>query len=183
MGPTSFAEAKTAFAEQISALAEGGVDVFCFETFTDLSELKQAIDAARDVAPQIPIIAHVVIDMEAKLPAGSPVEWAMHELERWHVDVIGLNCSVGPGPMLSAVSKIRKATNKPISLQPNAGLPKVVEGRTIYMCSPEYMGEYAKNFLSAGVHLLVAVAERRPSIFVPWLMRSVTARQWLAMRI
>jgi methionine synthase I (cobalamin-dependent)/5,10-methylenetetrahydrofolate reductase len=153
-GPTSFAEAKEAFGEQIAALVAGGIDVLCFETFADLSELKQAIDAAHETAPQIPIIAHVVIDMEAKLPAGSPVEWAMHELEKWRVDAVGLNCSVGPGPMLSAIEKIRKGTKKPICVQPNAGLPKVVEGRTIYMCSPEYMGEFAKNFLAAGVQFV-----------------------------
>lgn len=153
-GPTSYEEAQQAFSEQILALVSGGIDVLCLETFADLAELKQAIDAARNCAPELPIIAHVVIDMDGKLPAGSPVEWAMHELEAWNVDVVGLNCSVGPGPMLSAMDRIRAGSQRPVCLQPNAGLPKIVEGRTIYMCSPEYMGEFAKNFLSAGVQFI-----------------------------
>ncbi len=153
-GPTSFAEAEELFKEQIKGLIDGGVDLISLETFDDISEIRQAISATRSVNPDIPVIAHMVINMDGKLPAGSPIEWAIQELDRWHVDGIGLNCSVGPGPMLSAVAKIRAVTNLPISLQPNAGLPKQVDGRTIYMCTPEYMGEYAKNFLQSDVQFI-----------------------------
>ncbi len=153
-GPTSFAEAKAAFREQIHALVEGGVDVISLETFADITELQQAILAAREVNANIPVIAHLMINPDGKLPAGTPVEWAMKKLDEWQVDVLGLNCSVGPQPMMTAIEKIRSVTQKPISFQPNAGLPKRVEGRSIYMCSPEYMAEFAKNFLQAGVQFI-----------------------------
>jgi len=153
-GPTSFAEARAAFSEQIRGLLDGGVDLICLETFGDLSEIKQAIDAVRTLAPELPLIAHMVMNMDGKLLMGSPIEWAMRELDRWQVDALGLNCSIGPAPMLTAVDKIRAVTSLPLSLQPNAGLPKTVDGRTIYMCTPEYMGEFAKNFLQAGVQFV-----------------------------
>ncbi len=153
-GPTSFAEARATYREQIEGLVAGGIDVLCFETFADISELQQAILAARDVAPEMPIIAHIVMNPDGNTPIGTPIEWAMKKLDEWAVDVVGLNCSVGPAPMMSAISRIRATTKRPISLQPNAGLPKDVEGRQIYMSTPEYMAEFAKDFLQAGVQFV-----------------------------
>jgi homocysteine S-methyltransferase len=153
-GPTSFAEARDTFREQIEGLVAGGIDVLCFETFADISELQQAILAARDVVPNMPIIAHIVMNPDGNTPIGTPIEWAMKKLDEWAVDVVGLNCSVGPAPMMSAIARIRSTTKRPISLQPNAGLPKDVEGRQIYMSTPEYMAEFAKDFLQAGVQFV-----------------------------
>lgn len=153
-GPTSFEEARSAFREQAAGLIEGGVDVLLLETFADISEIQQAILAVRDIAPEIPIIAHLVIDPEGVTPLGTPVEWAMKKLDEWQVEAVGLNCSVGPAPMMTAIARIRSATSKPICFQPNAGLPKEVEGRKIYMSTPEYMGEFAKDFLQAGVQFV-----------------------------
>lgn len=153
-GPTSFEEARSAFREQAAGLLAGGVDVILLETFSDISEIQQAILAVRDLAPEIPLIAHLVIDPEGVTPIGTPIEWAMKKLDDWQVDVVGLNCSVGPAPMMTAIARIRSATNKPICFQPNAGLPKEVEGRKIYMSTPEYMGEFAKDFLQAGVQFV-----------------------------
>jgi homocysteine S-methyltransferase len=153
-GPTSFDEARAAFREQIAGLVEGGVDVVCLETFSDISEIHQAILAARDVKPDLPIIAHLVIDPDGATPLGTPLEWAMTKLDEWNVDAVGLNCSVGPAPMMTAIPRIRAATQKPISFQPNAGLPKLVDGRQIYMSTPEYMAEFAKDFLQAGVRFV-----------------------------
>lgn len=153
-GPTSFAEAKAAFARQIRGLVDGGVDVICLETFADISEIHEAISAAKEVAPHLPLIAHMVINPDGHTPFGSPIEWAMKKLDEWAVDAVGLNCSVGPAPMMTAIAKIRSATPKPISFQPNAGLPKEVEGRQIYMSTPEYMAEFAKDFLQAGVQFV-----------------------------
>ena len=153
-GPTSFAEAMGAFRTQIAGLVEGGADLISFETFADISELHQAILAARSVRADLPIIAHVVINPDGLSPMGTPIEWAMQKLEEWQVDVVGLNCSVGPQPMMSVLPRIRAVTKRPISLQPNAGLPRLVEGRTIYMCSPEYMAEFTKNFLQEGVQFV-----------------------------
>lgn len=153
-GPTSFDEARAAFREQIRGLVEGGVDVLLLETFSDISEIQQAILAARDVAPELPVIAHLVINPDGTTPIGTPLEWAMKKLDEWNVDVVGLNCSVGPQPMMTAIPRIRGATQRPICFQPNAGLPKEVDGRQIYMSTPEYMAEFAKDFLQAGVQFV-----------------------------
>lgn len=153
-GPTSFDEARAAFREQIAGLVEGGIDVICLETFSDISEIHQAILAARDVKADLPVIAHLVINPDGATPLGTPLEWAMKKLDEWAVDAVGLNCSVGPAPMMTAIPRIQAATARPISFQPNAGLPKDVDGRQIYMSTPEYMAEFAKDFLQAGVRFV-----------------------------
>jgi methionine synthase I (cobalamin-dependent)/5,10-methylenetetrahydrofolate reductase len=153
-GPTSFEEARQSYREQIKGLADGGVDAIALETFSDMSEIQQAILACRDIAPTLPVMAHLVIDMDGHLTMGSPVDWAFKKLDEWKVDVVGLNCSVGPQPMMSVLPKIRTVTDLPISFRPNAGMPKLVDGRSIYMCTPEYMAEHAKNFLQAGVQFV-----------------------------
>lgn len=153
-GPTSFDEARAAFREQVQGLIEGGVDLICLETFSDISEIQQAVLAVRDVSKTIPLIAHMVINPDGNTPIGTPLEWAIKKLDEWDVDAVGLNCSVGPVPMMTALKKIQGVTAKPISLQPNAGLPKTVDGRQIYMSTPEYMAEFAKDFLQAGVQFV-----------------------------
>src|ERR1700719_2045074 len=154
LGKTSFEEARTAFREQIAALVEGGVDLLMLETFGYLEEIHQAILAARDVNPKIPVVAHVTIDEDGNCLDGSTPETFTPRLEEWGVDVIGCNCSVGPVAMLDAVERVRAATTLPLSAQPNAGIPRSVEGRNIYLCSPEYMASYARKFVAAGVRLI-----------------------------
>src|SRR5580698_5921113 len=154
LGKTSFEEARTAFREQIAALVDGGVDLLMLETFGYLEELHQAILAARDVNPKIPVVAHVTIDEDGNCLDGSTPETFTPRLEAWGVDVIGCNCSVGPVAMLDAVERIRAATSLPLSAQPNAGMPRSVEGRNIYLCSPEYMASYARKFVAAGVRIV-----------------------------
>ncbi len=154
LGKTSFEEARTAFREQIAALVDGGVDLLMLETFGYLEELHQAILAARDVNSKIPVVAHVTIDEDGNCLDGSTPETFTPRLEAWGVDVIGCNCSVGPVAMLDAVERIRAATSLPLSAQPNAGMPRSVEGRNIYLCSPEYMASYARKFVAAGVRIV-----------------------------
>src|SRR5579872_529587 len=154
LGKTSFEEARTAFREQIAALVEGGVDLLMLETFGYLEELHQAILAARDVNPKIPVVAHVTIDEDGNCLDGSTPETFTPRLEEWGVDVIGCNCSVGPVAMLDAVERMRALTSVPLAAQPNAGMPRSVEGRNIYLCSPEYMASYARKFVAAGVRLV-----------------------------
>src|SRR5277367_1447405 len=154
LGKTSFEEARTAFREQIAALVEGGVDLLMLETFGYLEEIHQAILAARDVNPKIPVVAHVTIDEDGNCLDGSTPETFTPRLEEWGVDVIGCNCSVGPVAMLDAVERMRAATSLPIAAQPNAGMPRSVEGRNIYLCSPEYMASYTRKFVAAGVQLV-----------------------------
>lgn len=154
LGKTSFEEARVAFREQITALAEGGVDLLILETFGYLEELRQAMLAAREVNPAIPVVAQVTIDEDGNCLDGSTPEVFTQRLEEWGADVVGCNCSVGPVAMLDAMERIRAATALPLSAQPNAGIPRSVEGRNIYLCSPEYMANYAQEFVAAGVRLI-----------------------------
>jgi homocysteine S-methyltransferase len=154
LGKTSFEEARQAFREQIAALAEGGVDLIILETFGYLEELHQAMLAAREVAPKLPLVAQVTIDEDGNCLDGSDPETFVPRLEEWGADVIGCNCSVGPVAMLEAMERVRAATSLPLSAQPNAGIPRSVEGRSIYLCSPEYMASYARKFLAAGIRLV-----------------------------
>jgi homocysteine S-methyltransferase len=154
LGKTSFEEARSAFREQIAALVEGGVDLLIMETFGYVEELHQAILAARDVSPEIPVVALVTVDEESNCLDGSTPETFAPRLEQWGADVIGCNCSVGPVAMLEAMERVRQATSLPLAAQPNAGIPRSVEGRNIYLCSPEYMASYARKFVTAGVRLI-----------------------------
>ncbi len=148
-GPTSFDEAKQIFSAQISALLEGGVDLFVLETFSDISELNQAIRAVRELC-DLPIIAQVTIQLDGNTSFGATPEVFTTQIAEWGADVIGLNCGVGPAIVLNAIEKMRALTDRKLSAQPNAGLPRDVGGRQIYMCSPEYMAEYSRRIIQAG---------------------------------
>lgn len=148
-GPTSFDEAKEMFKEQIEALLEGGVDLFILETFSDLSEIQQAIKAVRELC-DLPIVAQMTIKTDGKTIFGADAELVAQRLDEYGADVIGLNCGVGPTHILTALEKMRGATTKKLAAQPNAGLPRDVQGRQFYMSSPEYMSKFAKRFIKAG---------------------------------
>jgi len=149
-GPTSFDEAKEMFKAQAEALLEGGVDLLVLETFSDISEIKQAIRAVRELC-DLPIITQMTIQMDGNTSYGTTPEVFTARLDEWGADVIGLNCGVGPAIVLNAIEKMRGVTNRKLSAQPNAGLPRDVQGRQFYMCSPEYMAKYAKRLIQAGV--------------------------------
>jgi homocysteine S-methyltransferase len=154
LGKTSFQEAREAFRDQIEVLAESGVDLLILETFGYLEEIHQAMLAARDVSAKLPIVAQVTIDEDGNCLDGSDPQTFVSRLEEWGADVIGCNCSVGPVAMLDAMEKVRAATSLPLAAQPNAGIPRSVDGRNIYLCSPEYMASYARKFVAAGVRLV-----------------------------
>ncbi len=154
LGKTSREEARASFREQIAALLEGGVELLILETFGYLEELHQAILAAREVSPNTQLVAQVTIDEEGNCLDGASPETFAAKLADWGADVIGCNCSVGPVAMLEAVERIRRTTDRPLAAQPNAGIPRNVEGRNIYLCSPEYMASYARKFVDAGVSLV-----------------------------
>jgi methionine synthase / methylenetetrahydrofolate reductase(NADPH) len=151
LGKTSREEAREAFRVQINALEEGGVDLVILETFGYLEELHQAVLAAREVNPDLPVIAQVTIDEDGNSLDGATPEQFGPRMDEWPADVIGCNCSVGPVSMLESVERLRRVTTKPLSAMPNAGMPRNVEGRNIYLCSPEYMASYARKFIAAGV--------------------------------
>jgi methionine synthase I (cobalamin-dependent)/5,10-methylenetetrahydrofolate reductase len=153
-GPTSLDEARACFREQLEGLHEGGVDVFLFETFGDLHEIEQAIRAGREVAPDTPIIAQMTIGADGLTPFGATPEDIARSLDAWGADVIGLNCSVGPQTILEAIEKMVPHTKKKLSAQPNAGMPRDVGGRSMYMASPEYMATYARHLVQAGARVV-----------------------------
>jgi len=152
-GPTSVAEARGFFREQAAALAGGGVDLFILETFSDLDEIEQALLGIRD-ACDLPVVAQMVIREDGRTAYGTDAATLAERLDEWGADVVGLNCSVGPSAMLNAADRLLAATQKPLSMQPNAGLPRDVDGRTIYMASPEYMATYAARMIRRGVRFV-----------------------------
>lgn len=156
LGKIALEEAYASFLEQIEALVEGGVDLIILETFGYMEELRQAIRAARQAKADLPLIAQVTIDDEGNCLDGSTPETFTQRLLDWGADVVGCNCSVGPAPMLDTIERMREIVGDavPLSAQPNAGMPRSVEGRNIYLCSPEYMASYAKKFVAAGVRFV-----------------------------
>jgi len=155
LGATSFAEARAIFRQQIDVLLEAGVDLLMLETFTEINELREAVFSAREAAGSgFPIIAHVSIEDDGALRDGTSTETFTELLQEWPVDALGLNCSSGPRVMLETIEKMLAWTDKPLSVMPNAGLPTTVEGRNLYLCSPEYMAQYARRFLQAGARLV-----------------------------
>jgi methionine synthase I (cobalamin-dependent)/5,10-methylenetetrahydrofolate reductase len=154
LGKTSYDEARAAFAEQIASLIEGGADLLILETFGYVEELHQAVLAAHEVGPHTPVIAQVTIDEDGNCLDGASPEVFATRMSEWEIDVLGCNCSVGPVAMLEAIERVRRVTTLPLSAQPNAGMPRNVEGRNIYLCSPEYMASYARKFLRAGVSVV-----------------------------
>ena len=152
-GPTSLDEAKQIFKEQAKALLKGGVDLFILEGFPDLSEIQQAIHAIKELN-DYPIIAMMSVNDEGNSLYGTEPEWFIRKLDEWGADVVGVDGGNGPAPMLELLTKLKKSTAKPIILYPNAGQPRMVDGRLIYMASPEYMGEFARRALLKGARLL-----------------------------
>ena len=154
LGKTSFEEAREAFRQQIAALVEGGVDLLILETFGYLEEIHQAMLAAHDVNVKLPLVAQVTIDEDGNCLDGSDPATFVPKLMEWGADVIGCNCSVGPVAMLDVIERVRTLTSLPLSAQPNAGIPRSVDGRNIYLCSPEYMASYARKFVAAGARIV-----------------------------
>ncbi len=149
-GKTTLREAHDAFAEQIRALAEGGVDLLVAETMMSVAEAEQAVLAARSVAPQLKIAVLMTVDEEGNCLDGSSPETAAERLTAAGADAVGCNCSVGPATVLSVIERMRAVTALPLVAMPNAGMPRQIEGRNIYLTSPEYMASFARKFLRAG---------------------------------
>ena len=165
IGKVSPGEAFIAFKNQVSILAEEGVDLFVLETFAHLPELWQAVRAIRRMS-NLPIVANLTFrpvsgpDREAQKTA---VRAAVETMRGWKVDAIGTNCSNGPRGVLDIVETMRAHTQLPIAAMPNAGLPQVVEGRTLYLAGPEYMAEYARRIAQAGAQIVGGCCGTTPS--------------------
>jgi methionine synthase I (cobalamin-dependent) len=163
-GPTSLSEAREIFAEQMRGLKEGGADFFLIETFADISEMEQAILAAREVDSKMPVMAQMTIGTDCLTPYGASAEDIAKSLDAFGANIIGLNCSVGPQIILDAIEKMAKITRKKLVAQPNAGMPREVGGRSMYMASPEVR------------ELSADAAARHPSTLPPWSRASGLSR-------
>ena len=154
LGKTGLDEARAAFAEQIAALAAAGVDLLSIETMPALNEAREALAAARETAPELPVLVMVTVDDDGNCLDGSSPAHAAALLTEWGAGAIGVNCSTGPTTVLTAIEAMRAATTLPLAAMPNAGLPRAVEGRNIYLCSPEYMASFARKAIQAGVQIV-----------------------------
>ncbi len=158
LGRTSIADVRAAYAEQVRALAEGGpgrgVDLLLIETVMSLQEAEHALAAAREAAPELPVAVMVTVDDEGICLDGTLPETAAARLAGWGADGVGVNCSTGPATVLTAVESMAAGTHLPLFAMPNAGMPRALDGRNIYLCSPEYMASFARKFLKAGVQFI-----------------------------
>lgn len=153
-GTVTHQEAHDAFAEQIAALAAAGVDLLIAETFPSVTEAEIVIRAAKEMAPHLPIIVMVTVDDEGNTLDGTPAEETATRLADAGADALGCNCSSGPHAVLNVIERMHTVTSKPLAAMPNAGLPREVDGRHIYLSSPEYMASFARKFARAGASFI-----------------------------
>ena len=180
-GETSRLEAFELFQRQARGLLEGGVHGFVLETFSDLDEIHEALRAVRALC-DLPVFAQMSIQEDGATAYGSDPEAVARALDEFGADVIGLNCSVGPQGVLEAIERMARVTSRPLSAQPNAGLPRQVGDRKIYMASPEYTGEYAKRLVEAGARFVGGCCGTTPEHIkaVAAYVQSVSPRQHIA---
>ena len=152
-GETSVAEAREAFGRQVDGLLAGGVDGFILETFSDVEELRAAFEAVR-ARSDLAVVASMTVGVDGKTHYGTEPATFGPQLAAMGADVIGVNCSVGPHGVLEAIEQLVRVTSVPLCAMPNAGLPREVEDRKIYMASPEYMAEYARRLVEAGARFV-----------------------------
>lgn len=152
-GETSVAEAREAFGRQVAGLLAGGVGGFILETFSDVEELRAAYEAIR-ARSDLAVVASMTVGTDGKTHYGTEPATFGPQLAAMGADVIGINCSVGPHGVLEAIEQLARVTTVPLCAMPNAGLPREVEDRKIYMASPEYMAEYARRLVEAGARFV-----------------------------
>src|SRR3569833_3837377 len=154
LGKPGLDAARAAFAEQIRALADAGVDLLIIETMPALNAAREALLAAEETAPHLPILVMVTVDDESNCLDGSSPEQAAALLTEWGAGAIGVNCSTGPSTVLTALECMRGATDLPLAAMPNAGMPRAIEGRNIYLCTPDYMASFARKAIAAGAQIV-----------------------------
>src|SRR5262245_42797008 len=175
LGGSSFADAVAAYTEQAQGLAEGGVDLFILETLPSLDQARAALAAVRSLS-ELPVVVSLTFTEEGTMFYGDKPEDVVRTLEAWDVPVIGANCSQGPQSMLETIQRMAAAATKArLSAMPNAGAPALVEGRYVYLCTPEYMASYARRFIAAGVALVGGCCGTTPA-HIKNLVRSVRMR-------
>ncbi len=153
LGTLSLEEAEALFRAQAETLAAAGADLIILETFLDVRELGAAVRGVRKTSA-LPVIASLTLTDDGTSAYGTEPEVFTAEIDAFGPDAIGLNCHEGPKAMLEAAEKVVKATRRPVCVQPNAGMPASVDGRTMYLSTPKYMAKYAKRMIHAGVRIV-----------------------------
>ena len=154
LGKTGLDEARAAYEEQTRALIDAGVDMIIIETMMALNQAREAVLAARAAAPHHPVLVMMTVDDDSNCLDGASPAHAAAALTEAGADAVGINCSSGPATVLTAIEGMRSATSLPIAAMPNAGLPRAVDGRNMYFCSPEYMASFARKALAAGAQII-----------------------------
>ena len=142
------------FREHAEALIEtGNIDIFILETFSSLAELRLAVRAIRLITG-IPVVAQVMTDNTGCTNDGATPEIIAKSLVEEGSDLIGVNCGDGPASMLVVLDQFCEVSTVPLAAQPNAGYPRRVDGRTLYLSSPDFIASYARRFMNLGVRLV-----------------------------
>jgi methionine synthase I (cobalamin-dependent)/5,10-methylenetetrahydrofolate reductase len=177
IGNISFEDAKEAYREQVEGLLDGGVDLLMIETMPALDQARAAHEAIRELTPDLPVVVSLTFNEEGTTLYGDTPEDVVRTLESWGVSALGANCSQGPQAMLSTIQRMAAViTRAKLSAMPNAGAPALVDGRYVYLCTPEYMASYARRFISAGAHLVGGCCGTTPA-HIKNLVRSVRMLQ------
>ncbi len=153
LGPTALEEARAYYGRQVDGLLQGGVHGFLLETFSDISELEQAFRAVRN-RTDLPVVVQVTVGEDCATSYGATVEQAARAAAGWGVQAVGINCSVGPAVILDGIERMARVTPLPLSALPNAGLPRAVGDRKMYLAGPEYMAQYARRLIGAGARIV-----------------------------
>ncbi len=156
LGRITRSEARQIFREQIEALLDAGVDVLMFETFADVVELREAISAVVDLGADVPVVAQISLNQDGRTPLGYTPQKAVDLLTDLPIDVLGVNCAVGPTDVLQNLKLLAAVLPEGmrLSAQPNAGWPENIGQRTMYPAPPRYFGDYALAFVEAGARLV-----------------------------
>ena len=174
-GPMSVDQLEDIVLEQAKALIEGGIDIFLLETYSDINILRHTVQCLKNNS-SLPIIAQMTISEDGFGIYGSSPENIACQLDESGADIIGLNCTVGPKVMLEAIEQMTDKTSCPVSVMPNAGIPQNVDGRNIYLASPEYFAEYTRHFINAGVKIIGGCCGTTPD-FTKAMRKSIQSLQ------
>jgi methionine synthase I (cobalamin-dependent)/5,10-methylenetetrahydrofolate reductase len=175
-GNIAFDDAVAAYREQAQGLVEGGVDLFLLETMPSLDQARAAVTAVQTLS-ELPIVVSLTFNEEGTTAYGEKPEDVVRTAEEWDVAVVGANCSQGPQQMLETVKRMAAAASRvKLSAMPNAGAPALIDGRYVYLCTPEYMASYARRFIAAGVSVVGGCCGTTPP-HIRNLVRSVRMGQ------
>jgi 5-methyltetrahydrofolate--homocysteine methyltransferase len=163
-GVLTFDEAKSGFMEQAEALIEAGVDVIWIETMSDLEEVRAAFEATREISTEIPILTTLTFEMQGRTMMGVNPEQAVKTLTSLGAAAVGGNCGNGPDEIISVIEKMHETSPDTVLIaKANAGIPKMVDGESVYDASPAAMAEYALKARAAGAKIIGACCGSTPT--------------------